>query len=105
MIAVVAVIRLNRGRRNEFLKILHDNVPKVEAEDGCIMYQPCVDLDSGLEAQQPQQEDEVVIMEQWRNLDALHAHLQASHMESYRQRVADLVDHVTLRVMGPSKVD
>ena len=46
MIYVIAGIELNEGCRDEFLEIFKGNVPKVRAENGCIKYEPTVDVDS-----------------------------------------------------------
>jgi len=51
MIQVIATIELNPGCRENFLPILKDNVPKVKAEDGCMAYDPFVDINSGLSVQ------------------------------------------------------
>jgi quinol monooxygenase YgiN len=99
MVHVIATIRLKAGRRDEFLAILRANVPNVRGEDGCIRYEPAVDVDSGLSAQGPLRQDVVVILEQWKSLEHLHRHLAAPHMQVYRQQVRDLVEGVELQVM------
>jgi len=45
--------------------------------------------------------DVVVVIEQWRDLAALKAHLVAPHMGPYRERVKDLVLGVQLSVLQP----
>ena len=99
MIHVIATIELKPGVRERFLEIFKANVPNVLAEDGCLGYAPTVDADSGLEAQRRVGEDAVVIVEAWRDLDALKAHLAAPHMAAYREQVKDLVSGVTLKVL------
>ena len=48
MIQVIATIELRPGCRDNFLPLLNENVPRVKAEDGCLAYDPFVDVDSGL---------------------------------------------------------
>ena len=49
---------------------------KVQAEDGCIQY------DYTLSLEEP---DTVVLLEKWRDSDALAAHMQQPHMETIRE--------------------
>jgi len=99
MIHVIASISIKDGRLGEFLEIFRANVPAVLAEDGCIAYAPAVDVDSGIEVQS---KDPllVTVVEKWDSLDSLHAHLEAPHMLSYRERVKDLVAGVSLKVLA-----
>jgi quinol monooxygenase YgiN len=98
VIDVIASIRLKPGRRNEFLAILSANVPDVLAEDGCVDYYPAVDVDSGV-AVQEKDADGVTVVEKWRDVPALQAHLKAPHMLAYRAKVADMVEKVSLKVV------
>ena len=101
MIQVIATIELKSGCRDEFLPILNENVPKVKEEDGCLAYDPFVDVDSGLPFQGEIREDVVILVEAWRNIEALHAHLKAPHMAEYRDKVKDMVTNVTIQVLKP----
>ena len=101
MIQVIATIQLKPGCREAFLPILNENVPKVRDEDGCLAYDPFVDADSGLPFQSEIREDVVTLVEAWRNIEALHAHLKAPHMAAYRDRVKDMVTNVTIQVLTP----
>lgn len=102
MIHVIATIAIAPGRRADFLGEFHRIVPAVLAEDGCIAYGPAVDVASGIPIQPPLRADSVVVIEQWRDLPALHAHLVAPHMDGYRERVKDLVSGVQLQVLQPA---
>jgi quinol monooxygenase YgiN len=99
---VVAEITVKPGKRDEFVKIFKDNVPDVLAEDGCIFYEPVVDFDSGIGAQGEVREEVMTVMEKWASIDHLKAHLKAPHMDTYREKVKDMVAGVTLRVMQPA---
>jgi quinol monooxygenase YgiN len=99
MIQVIATIELKPGRRDEFLPKLNANVPRVKAEDGCLAYDPFVDVDSGLPVQGEIRENVVTLVEAWRNIDALLAHLKTPHMADYRDAVKDMVSNVTIQVL------
>jgi len=98
MICVIASIRVREGARDAFLGIFNENVPKVRREKGCIEYFPALDIDAALGAQQL--DDRVVtVMEKWESLTALRLHLAAPHMLDYREKVKDLVEDVSLKVL------
>ena len=101
MIQVIATIELKPGCREDFLPLLNDNVPRVKAEDGCLAYDPCVDIDSGLLSQGKISDDVVTLVEAWSSLEALQAHLKAPHMAEYREKVKDMVTNVTIQVLKP----
>jgi quinol monooxygenase YgiN len=101
MLHVVATITLHPGSRERFLEEFLAIVPEVRAEDGCVEYGAAVDVPTGLAAQPPLRSDVVVVVEQWRDLAALQAHLVAPHMMAYRERVKDMVVTVELQVLAP----
>jgi quinol monooxygenase YgiN len=101
MIYVLASIEIAPGRREEFIQIFKNNVPAVLAEDGCLGYEPAVDVDSGLPVQGALRANAVTIVEKWESLDHLHAHLKAPHMLAYKEQVKDLVKDVSLQVLKP----
>jgi quinol monooxygenase YgiN len=98
MIYVVASIRVKAGRLGEFLEIFGSNVPRVSEEKGCIEYFPTVDLDAHLPRQETD-ENTVTILERWENLEALQQHLKAPHMLTYREKVKELVEGASLKVL------
>ncbi len=102
MVHVIATIQLSVGVRSRFLDEFARIVPLVHAEDGCLEYGPTVDVPTGLPAQPPLRDDVVVVMEKWRDLPALEAHLAAPHMTDYRARVKSMVVSTTLHVLGPA---
>lgn len=99
MIHVIATITLQPERRAAFLEIFKANVPKVQAESGCVRYDPAIEVDSGIPAQTAVDADRVTVIEAWDSLEALHAHLDAPHMHAYRAQVKDMVAGVELRVL------
>ena len=101
MIHVIATIELKPDCRDDYLKILSENVPKVKAEDGCLAYEPTIDIESGLPLKSEIRENIVTIVEAWETLEALHAHLKTAHMLSYRESVIDYVAGLKVRVLKP----
>ena len=101
MIHVIATIELNPGCRDDYIKILRNNVPNVKAEDGCLAYEPTIDIESGLPIKSEIRDNVVTIVEAWETLEALHAHLKTEHMAVYREAVQDYVAGLTVRVLKP----
>ncbi len=101
MIQVIATIELKPDCIDHFLPILQENVPKVKAEEGCLAYDPSIDVDSGLPVQGAIRPNTVILVEAWTSLEALHAHLKTPHMAAYREAVKDYVVDVRLQVLTP----
>jgi quinol monooxygenase YgiN len=99
LIHVIATIELNAGTRSPFLAELRKIMDKVRAEAGCQEYRPTVDLNSGLALQGPVRSDVVTVVERWKSLEHLQAHLAAPHMVEYRTKVTDFVKSVTLQIL------
>ena len=98
MVHVIAFIQIKEGRMSEFIKIFKSNVPNVLEEEGCIAYVPTIDLPTGLPPQDLN--DRVVtIVEKWRSLEDLKAHLSASHMLAYKEKTKDLVDKISIKIL------
>ena len=98
MINVIASIQVKEGQAAEFIEIFKSNVPKVLAEEGCIAYAPTQDVPTDI-AVQELNPNVVTIIEKWESLEALQAHLSAPHMLEHREKVKDLVDSVSLKVL------
>ena len=98
MISVIASIHIIPGKRSAFVDIFKSYVPKVRAEDGCLEYYPAVDIDASLPVQELD-ESCVTIIEKWQSLEALKRHLAAPHMLEYKEKVKDLVEKVSLKVL------
>jgi quinol monooxygenase YgiN len=102
MIHVIATIKLQADTREKFLRILRENVPRVQAEQGCRAYAPAVDVESGIAVQAALRPDAVTIIEAWDSLEELRAHLKSPHMLSYREKVQSLVKNVSIHVLTPA---
>lgn len=102
MIHVVATTTLKPGTRQAFLAEFKRMVPDTLAEDGCIRYEPVVDVAESIHPRQvAERSDVVTILESWRSLDCLRAHLAAPHMAAYRERVKDYVAAGQLQILTP----
>jgi len=98
MICVIATIKAKAGQRNALLACIEDNLSNVHAEIGCLEYQPMVDTESSLGAQQLD-ENIVTMVEKWETMSNLNAHAVAPHMLEYREKVKDIVESVSLKVL------
>ena len=98
MIMVIASIRVKTGKMPDYLAILKTVVPEVRSEKGCIEYIPAVDLDTKMPPQIVDKEI-VTILEKWVSLDELEAHLVSAHMLDYREKVKNLIEKVTIKVL------
>ena len=101
MIHVLASISIRSGQRERFLEVFKTLTPKVLQEKGCIEYNSAVDIDAKLPIQLLD-ENIVTIIEKWETLEALQAHLKVPHYLDYREKVKDLVDGRTLKVLTDS---
>ena len=99
MINVIASIHIKEGRLSEFIEIFKSNIPNVIEEKGCIEYVPTIDVFTGLPLQELNN-NVVTIIEKWNSLEDLQAHLSAPHMLAYKENVKDLVDKLSLKVLG-----
>jgi quinol monooxygenase YgiN len=102
MIHVIATVKLQADTREKFLRILKENVPRVQAEKGCRAYAPTVDIESGIPVQAALRPDVVTIIEAWDSLEDLRAHLKTPHMLSYREKIQGLVKNLSIQVLTPA---
>ena len=98
MICVIATIKAKAGQRNALLACIQDNLSNVHAEIGCMEYQPMIDIESSLGAQELD-ENIVTMVEKWETMANLDAHSISAHMLKYREKVKDIVESVSLLVL------
>ena len=98
MICVIATIKAKTGQRQALLACIQENLPNVHAEVGCLEYQPMIDTESSLGAQELD-ENIVTMVEKWETMPNLNAHAVAPHMLEYREKVKDIVESVSLKVL------
>ena len=102
MIHVIATMTLHPGSRGAFIEEVKGITGPVRAEDGCIEYNPAIDLDSGI-ITQSHEADRVIIVEKWESLDALHAHRAVPHLLAFKERVKDMVATMSIVVLEDIK--
>ncbi len=98
MIFVIASIHVKKGSLQDYIEVFKSIIPDVRAEKGCIQYFPTVDINADL-SKQILDENVVTLIENWDSLDALHDHLAAPHMSTYREKVKDIVEKTTIKVL------
>ena len=101
MIHVIAQVEVKEDQQDAFLQEFKKIVPAVLEEKGCLEYGPTVDAATDLERQH-RDTHMVTIIERWETLDDLKAHLVAPHMNTYREKVKDLVISARLNVLRPA---
>jgi len=101
MIHVIAVVTAKPGLRNTILDAFRANVPAVRAEDGCIEYSAAVDAEAALPIQTQYGADTFLVIEKWRDMDALKAHAAAPHMAAYGAKTREHIASRIIHVMSP----
>jgi quinol monooxygenase YgiN len=99
MIHVVAFLTAQPGKRSELLAAVRGNLEAVLAEHGCIEYGPAIDS-HGSPAQFG--EDVIVVLEKWRDMDALMAHAKAPHMAAFGAATKALVAGRKIHILQPA---
>jgi len=102
MIHVIAVITAKPGKRSEVLKHFNENVPNVLKEDGCMEYGAAIDAENALAFQTKWGGDTFLVVEKWRDMDALKAHAAAPHMAAYGAKVKELLAGRVIHILSPA---
>jgi quinol monooxygenase YgiN len=102
MIHVIAIITAKPGQRESMLEAFRANVPAVLAEDGCIEYGPATDAEGFGSFQTKFGADTFVVLEKWRDAQALKAHAAAPHMAAYGAKVKDLIAGRVIHILSPA---
>ena len=84
MVHVFARMEINPGCMEKFMEVLNNNIPTVLAEDGCIRYEACLDVNPETRGKY------VSIVESWKSEAHLKAHLATAHMAAFREAVKTL---------------
>ncbi len=75
MIYVIAAIRVREGQREVVARRFGEIIAAVRAKAGCLEYELAVHLPSGLPGQPAFDDNELMIVEKWTDLDALKTHM------------------------------
>ena len=102
MIHLIAFITAHPGKRDELLAAFKAIMPTVHAEDGCIEYQPVIDIDGFAGFTTPLGPDSYIVVEKWASPDALRAHAATAHMADYGRRTKHLIAGRVLHVLTPA---
>jgi quinol monooxygenase YgiN len=102
MIHVIAIITAKPGQRENILEAARANIPAVRAEDGCIEYGPAIDAEGLGSFQTKFGPDTFVVIEKWRDAQALKAHAAAPHMAAYSAKTKDLIASRVIHVLSPA---
>lgn len=102
MIHVIAVITAKPGMRNTMLEAFRANVPAVRAEDGCIEYGAAVDTENAPALQTKYGADTFLVIEKWRDIDALKAHAAAPHMAAYGAKTREHIASRVIHILSPT---
>jgi quinol monooxygenase YgiN len=96
MIHIVAILTAKIGHRAALLAALDAVVPAVRAEAGCIEYQPAVDVDHS-----PVKfgADTLVVIEKWRDRDALESHNAGPALAEFREKAKHLMAQADVHVL------
>lgn len=98
MIHVIASITVKPGKREEFIDIFMDTLPAIYNEAGCIEYMLTVDVDTGSDIQE-KDENVVTVIEKWESLDASNVHFSSPHMAQLYRDIQDLTDEIRIQVL------
>ena len=102
MIHVLAIITTEPGQRDAVLAEFRANMPAVLAEDGCIEYGPATDVEDFGPGQAALGPDSFVVIEKWRDTDALRRHAEAPHMHDYAARTKSMTRSRVIHVLSPA---
>jgi quinol monooxygenase YgiN len=102
MIHVLAIITAKPGQRAAILEAVRANIPAVRAEDGCLEYGPAIDAEGVGSFQTQFGADTFLVIEKWRDTEALKAHAAAPHMVAYAAKVKDLIAGRVIHVLAPT---
>ena len=99
-LTVIAHLRALDGQIEETKAFLTGLIEPTRAEPGCIEYAAVVDLQDAPSFQAACGDDAFMVIEKWKDRDALQAHAASAHMAAYAQRTADLVASRTIHILS-----
>jgi quinol monooxygenase YgiN len=93
---------IKEGKMELFLTECRKLRPLVLAEKGCFGYEYFREVSSPLGNQESVQNNRITLLERWESLDALKTHSSMPHMKVFLDRVKDLRESVSSRVLEPA---
>lgn len=100
MLTIIAEIQTHAGagHRQAVLDAFQKIIPTVLAEEGCHGYAPLIDHLPAI-AMQTQDENSIVMLEQWESTAHLEAHMQTAHMLKHFEATKAHVANVKVRIL------
>ena len=95
MIYVIARMELNDNCMTAMQELLERTVPQVLAEEGCLQYTPCADVD------EETKEQFITIVEAWSSRETHKAHLASAHMAVFREAANKLRKNSVVKIVSP----
>ncbi|MCI7644409.1 MAG: antibiotic biosynthesis monooxygenase [Lentisphaeria bacterium] len=103
MIYVIAAIQIKANTLDAFIKEFKKIVPSVRAEEGCIQYDPCLNVPCDMVSASDNKEViTVTCVEGWESVDHLKRHLATEHMNSFHAATEDMRIGCDLRIVEPA---
>jgi quinol monooxygenase YgiN len=82
MILVTATITANPGERDKIISKSRDLIKSTRLEPGCISYNLYVNTED---------DDILLVLEQWENLEILESHMQTEHFKAFGAAIEDIL--------------
>lgn len=82
MIMVTAKITAKPGERNNIILKAKDLIESTRLESGCISYNLYTSTED---------DDVLIMLEQWKNQDVLDSHMQTKHFKAFGEAVEDIL--------------
>lgn len=82
MIIVNATITAKPGKRDELISKSQDLIKSTRLEPGCISYNLYASTEN---------EDALVMIEQWENKEVLDTHMQTDHFKGFGAAISDIL--------------
>lgn len=96
MIHIIASLTIKDGNIPKMKQIYSSFVPKVEAEEGCIMYCPTIDFETDIPTQE-KNKNIITVIEKWENIELFKAHLTTPHLAQFRIDATGLIEGVSIK--------
>jgi quinol monooxygenase YgiN len=100
VIYVIASIQAEEGKRDELAQAFRGVLDKVRAKPGCIEYSLALHTPSGFAGQAPYEDNVLLIVEKWRDMGALQAHISDPVYQSWFAVQWELIADASMQIMG-----
>jgi len=100
MVYVIVRFEIKEASLERFVKVFSQVLPAVRAEQGCIQYEPTIDLtDPDVTLPATPHPNAMTLIEKWESVDALKTHLASKHMTEHRLRVKDMIKSTEIQLL------